>query len=102
MVLDTQTLKRSGSKWNPYNSFSTTQGDFMSYISRGITIDTEKCVDMVGGNRFNLVIIAAMRAREIAEQNRHSSHHAHWHTPVTALLEVQNGELNYTDLKRLR
>ena len=74
----------------------------MSYVSRGTTIDTEKCVEMVGGNRFQLVIIAAMRAREIAEQNRHSIHHAHWHTPVTALLEVQNGELNYSDLKRLR
>lgn len=74
----------------------------MQYTSRGTTIDTERCVDAVGGNRFNLVIIAAMRAREIAEQNRHSIHHAHWHTPVTALLEVQNGELNYSDLKRLR
>jgi DNA-directed RNA polymerase omega subunit len=74
----------------------------MSYVSRGTTIDTEKCVEMVGGNRFQLVIIAAMRAREIAEQNRHSTKHAHWHTPVTALLEVQEGKLNYQDLKRLR
>jgi DNA-directed RNA polymerase omega subunit len=72
------------------------------YISRGTTIDTDLCVDKIGGNRYNLVIIAAARAREIAQQNRHSDKHAHWHTPVTALLEVQNGELDLSDIRRIR
>jgi DNA-directed RNA polymerase omega subunit len=72
------------------------------YVSRGTTIDTEQCVENIGGNRYNLVIIASARAREIAQQNRHSVQHAHWHTPVTALLEVQNGELDLSDIKRIR
>jgi DNA-directed RNA polymerase omega subunit len=71
------------------------------YVSRGTTIDTDLCVNNIG-NRYNLVIIAAARAREIAEQNRHSNKHAHWHTPVTALLEVQNGELDLSDIRRIR
>jgi DNA-directed RNA polymerase omega subunit len=71
------------------------------YISRGTTIDTDLCVENIG-NRYNLVIIAAARAREIAEQNRHSSKHAHWHTPVTALLEVQEGKLRLEDIKKVR
>ena len=71
------------------------------YVSRGTTIDTDLCVNNIG-NRYNLVIIAAARAREIAEQNRHSTLHAHWHTPVTALLEVQNGKLDLSDIKRIR
>ena len=74
----------------------------MSYISRGTTVDLEQCVANMGGNRYNLVIIAAARAREIALQNRHSDRHMHLHTPVTALLEVQNGELDLSDIKRIR
>jgi len=72
------------------------------HVSRGPTLDTDLCVNNIGGNRYNLVIIAAARAREIAEQNRHSDKHAHWHTPVTALLEVQTGELDLSDIRRIR
>ena len=72
-----------------------------SYTSRGTTIDTEKCVENIG-NRFQLIIIASMRAREIAQGNRHSMRHEHWHTPVTALLEVQRGELVLGDIRRVR
>jgi DNA-directed RNA polymerase subunit K/omega len=74
----------------------------MNYTSRGTTIDTEKCVKNVGGNRFNLVIIASARAREISENNRHSDKFYHLHTPVTALLEVQNGELGIEGIRKVR
>jgi DNA-directed RNA polymerase subunit K/omega len=67
------------------------------YISRGTEIDTTKCIENVGGNRFNLVLIASARAREISQQNRHSEKVEHLHTPVTALLEIQNGELGYNE-----
>jgi DNA-directed RNA polymerase omega subunit len=73
----------------------------MQYNSRGTKIDTEKCVEKIG-NRFNLVIIASARAREIAQLNRHSTRHEHWHTPVTALLEVQSGELTLEDIRKVR
>jgi DNA-directed RNA polymerase omega subunit len=73
----------------------------MSYVSRGTKIDTEKCVENIG-NRFQLIIIAAARARELSQQNRHSDRHEHLHTPVTALLEVQSGELTIGDIRRVR
>ncbi len=33
-------------------------------LSRGPSIDMDKCVEAVGGNRFNLVLIASARTRE--------------------------------------
>jgi DNA-directed RNA polymerase omega subunit len=41
-------------------------------LSRGPSIDTEKCVENVGGNRFDLVLIATERAREIKRQHQES------------------------------
>lgn len=74
----------------------------MTYISRGVDIDTEKCVQNVGGNRFNLVLIASARAREISQANKNSDRHEHLHTPVTALLEVQEGKIGYEGLRKVR
>jgi DNA-directed RNA polymerase omega subunit len=73
----------------------------MAFVSRGIKIDTEKCVENIG-NRFNLIIIASARARELSQLNRHSTRHEHLHTPVTALLEVQNGELTLGDIRKVK
>ena len=80
---------------------STQLGDSMSYTSRGTLIDTDKCVNNIG-NRFQMIIIASMRARELAMKNKHSSLFAHLHTPVTALLEIQNGELTLGDIRRVK
>ena len=71
-------------------------------LSRGTTIDTEKCVEMVGGNRFNLVLIAATRARELARQHRHAENKGQMNAPVAALLEVQEGKIGAEYLKRVR
>jgi DNA-directed RNA polymerase omega subunit len=62
--------------------------------SRGSLVDKEKCVRDAGGNQFDLVIIAATRAREIKQHNKHSRLEEHLHGPVTALLEVQSGKIN--------
>jgi DNA-directed RNA polymerase subunit K/omega len=70
--------------------------------SRGTQIDLEKCVENAGGNRFVLVILAAMRAKEILQQNKHSTRHEHIHAPVTSLLEVQNSKLGLDDITRLQ
>ena len=61
--------------------------------SRVLEIDLEKCVENSGGNRFMMIIMAAERAKEISRANRHSDKHEHLHTPITALLEFQNGDL---------
>jgi DNA-directed RNA polymerase omega subunit len=72
------------------------------YISRGATIDTEKCVREAGGNRFELVIMATQRAREIRQQNQHSQKEEHTHGVVSALLEIQAGKIDPTWYQKIK
>jgi DNA-directed RNA polymerase omega subunit len=57
--------------------------------SRVEQIDIEKCVKNSGVGRFDLILMAAARAREIRKQHKTSQEFEHTHTPVTALLEIQ-------------
>lgn len=41
-------------------------GDSMKLDTHSRDIDVQKCVENVGGNQFELILIAATRAREIA------------------------------------
>jgi len=68
--------------------------------SRGPSIDTDICVSNVGENRFNLVLIAAARSREIKRQHRDSDKREHIHANVTALLEIQAGEIKADEYLR--
>jgi DNA-directed RNA polymerase subunit K/omega len=72
------------------------------YVSRGTQIDTDKCVELSGGNRFNLVIMAAARAREIRRQHASSQKFSEVHTNVTALLEFQDGKIDGTYMKKVK
>ena len=69
-------------------------------LTRGTQVDTDKCVNNIG-NRYNMVIIAAARARELKRANRSSERREHSFPVVTALLEIQNGEIgkDYFDVK---
>lgn len=59
--------------------------------SRGSDIETETCVKMVGGSKYDLVLIAAARARELSAVHRANYESASLHAPVSALLDIQNG-----------
>ena len=61
--------------------------------SRNILIDTERCVDHAGG-RYDLVIAAAQRLREMKRRARETNDFV---TPIDALLEVQAGTFNMTN-----
>jgi DNA-directed RNA polymerase omega subunit len=63
-------------------------------LSRGPGIDTEVCAMNAGGNRFDLVLIASERAREIRRQNKDSEKREHVHSIVTALEEIQAGTVD--------
>ena len=63
-------------------------------LSRGTEIDMEKCVEQVGGNRFNLVLIASERARTIRRQNKESVTREHVYSIVTALDDIQRGTVD--------
>ena len=63
-------------------------------LSRGTGIDMDKCVEMAGGNRFDLVLIASAKSREIRRQNIGSNKREHVHSIVSALEEIQAGTVN--------
>jgi len=70
--------------------------------SRGSQIDTQRCVENSGHNRYNLILIAAARSREISRRNRFDENAAGVNAPVTALLEIQEGKIGVDYLKRVR
>ena len=59
------------------------------YESRGPTLDLDKIVQEVGINRFDLIIQASSRARQIRRLNQSSDRFEHTHPVMTALLELQ-------------
>jgi DNA-directed RNA polymerase omega subunit len=56
----------------------------------------------VGESRFDLVLIAAARSREIKERNKESDKFEHLHSNITALLEIQEGKIGREYLKKVR
>jgi DNA-directed RNA polymerase omega subunit len=68
--------------------------------SRGTQIDTTACADQFG-NRFDMILAASARAREISRLNRNSTRFEHTHAPVTALLEIQEGKIGREYLKKV-
>ena len=70
--------------------------------SRGSQLNNDTCVTNVGENRFDLVLIASARAREIKRQNRDSEKREHIFSTVTALLEIQEGKVGSEYLKKVR
>jgi DNA-directed RNA polymerase subunit K/omega len=71
-------------------------------LSRGPMIDTEQCVANVGANRFDLVLIAAARSREISRKHKADELGTQVNAPVSALLDVQNGLVGREYLKKVR
>ena len=71
-------------------------------LSRGPDINTETCVENVGGNKYNLVLIAAARAREIKRQNRDSDEREHVFPTLTALEEIQEGKVGPEYIRKIR
>lgn len=65
--------------------------------SRSLEVDTEKCTAQVG-NRFDMVVLATARSREIRHLNQTSPQYEHQHTVITALKDIQNGNF---DVERL-
>ena len=71
-------------------------------VSRVGQLDNDKIVEMSGGNRFNLVIMAAARSREIRRQNKDSQKFEHLHSNVSALLDFQSGALGPDYMKKIK
>jgi DNA-directed RNA polymerase omega subunit len=61
--------------------------------SRSGEINTERCVEQAGG-RYDLVLIAAQRLRELKRQHRESNKFV---TTIDALKEVESGQISISD-----
>ena len=71
-------------------------------LSRGPSIDMEKCVELAGGNRFNLVLIAAARAKELGRKHRNDERQDYPNSMVSALLDVQSGVVGPEYLRKVK
>ena len=76
----------------------------MLKLSRGPEINTESCVVQAGGNRFDMVLMAAARAREIAQIHRNSDVSAtvSAQAVVSSLLDIQAGIVGREYLLKVR
>ena len=63
--------------------------------SRGPVIDTERCVREARGGRYDLVLIAAQRLRELKRKHRDTP--TRYVTCVDALMDVQAGLVGLED-----
>jgi DNA-directed RNA polymerase omega subunit len=61
--------------------------------SRSGEIDTELCVNNAGG-RYDLVIVAAQRLREMKRRARETNQYV---TPIDALKEIESGSVSIID-----
>ena len=69
--------------------------------SRGPEVDTELCVRQVG-SKFDLVLIATARAREIMRKHREDNGEGCSNAVVSSLLEVQRGFIGREYLRKVR
>ena len=69
--------------------------------SRGPEIDTQRCVEQAGGNRFDLVLIATVRARELSRRHKAAGLTTQVNAPVSALLEIEEGKIGREYLRRV-
>jgi DNA-directed RNA polymerase omega subunit len=70
--------------------------------SRTPLLDNDLCVSNVGKSRYDLVLIAAQRSKEIQRRHKESSKVEHIHSNVSALLEIQEGKIGREYLKRVK
>ncbi len=65
------------------------------------TVDTDKCVTNMDNNRFNLVIAAAQRARELKRGSRKLTSGSDGNI-ITALKEIEEGLIGPEILKKIK
>ena len=71
-------------------------------LSRGPQVNLEKCVESVDNSRYNLVLVAAARARELVHAQKQNDWATHINAPVQALLDVQQGLVGLDYLRKVR
>lgn len=60
--------------------------------SRSTEIDTEKCIEKSGVGRYEMILMASQRLRELKQKNRDQ-----FVTSIDALKELQQGQIQAED-----
>lgn len=63
----------------------------MDTVQPHSAVDVEECVRQVGGSKFDLILIAAARMRELKAQRKESGVHTR---NSEVLIEIQEGRIN--------
>jgi DNA-directed RNA polymerase subunit K/omega len=71
-------------------------------VSRSTQLNNDLCVEKSGGNRFDLVLIASARSRELSSRNRQEGQLEYSSSNLTALLEIQEGKIGKEYLKKVK
>jgi DNA-directed RNA polymerase subunit K/omega len=71
-------------------------------LSRSTQLNNDLCVEKSGGNRFDLVLIASARSRELSSRNRQEGQLEYRNSNLTALLEIQEGKIGKEYLKKVK
>ena len=101
LVLEASDESRESSSLSPPTKYGVMMQRKIKQ-SMGPQVDTHKCVENVNNNKFNLVLIAAARAREIRKHHATTESPEYSHAPVMALLEIQRGEIGVEYLRKIR
>ena len=71
-------------------------------LSRGPQVNLQQCVEAMDNSRYNLVLVAAARARELVHIQRQNDWATHINAPVQALLDIQQGLVGLDYLRKVR
>jgi hypothetical protein len=69
-------------------------------LSRGPSVDVEKCVENSGKNRYDLILFASAHLREL--RRKHRENPDRYITAVDSLKEIETGQVKITDYLRKR
>ena len=61
--------------------------------SRHLQLDMEKCVRNTDNLRYDMVLVAAERLRDLKKQHRHGKHQS----TIDALLDIQEGKIDLVE-----
>mgnify|MGYP003649884478 CR=1 FL=1 len=70
--------------------------------SRTELLDNQKCIDNAGGNQFNMILIASVRAREISKISKEKGNLIFGSPIVSAMLELQNSMYDKKYLNKVK
>lgn len=65
-------------------------------------MNLQQCVEAMDNSRYNLVLVAAARARELVHAQKQNDWATHINAPVQALLDVQQGLVGLDYLRKVR